>query len=113
MKKIFSCVLASLFMFALVSCSSVESEAKRYVKETFEAASTLNFKKVAEIEKESKAYYETLSEEDKEIFEKVTEEATAEYAEKMKDKVENVAKGFGDALNAIGDLNDNDNENEK
>lgn len=109
MKKFFSFAIASLFVFALVSCSSVESKAKKYVKDTYEAGSKLDFEKVSEIAKESRDYYESLSDEDKEIYDKATAEAITEYSAKMAGKVKNVTKGFGEALDAIGSLTGDDN----
>lgn len=109
MKKFFSFAIASLFVFALVSCSSVESKAKKYVKDSYEAAAKLDFEKVSEIDKEAKEYYESLSDEDKEIFMKASAEATAEYAEKMAEKAKNVTQGLGEALDAIGSLTGDDN----
>lgn len=115
MKKIFSFVIACVFAFALVSCSSVESKAKDFVKDEYEAVSKLNFSKALKIEKEAKDYRESLSDEDKEIFDKAYEEAETEYAAKLKEKAGDVVEGIGsaldDALNGIA--NDYDSSDEE
>lgn len=115
MKTIFKtfCIIALAAM--VCSCgNSVESKARNYVKSMLEATSEGKLLEVSKISQKASEYRESLSDEDKVLFDKAGEEAmeelSKEYEEKMEEGVKKAADNAGKLLEGAGSLMDAVNE---
>jgi len=113
MKKYLMIALAAL-SFTLVSCQkSVEDQAIEYAEEMKTAVKEMDFKKAAEINKEYQKWFESLSQEDKEIATKAMINISGADIDGLQDKIDEAVEDIQDQTEDVQDQVDEEIEKAK